>query len=55
MLNSSKKERQKLSECRICGACAYYAYFGVISCQPCKMFFKRNAEKTNVNLNLLNI
>ncbi|CAF1365516.1 unnamed protein product [Adineta steineri] len=32
-------------ECKICGASAKYSYFGIISCQPCKMFFKRNAEQ----------
>ncbi|CAF1453109.1 unnamed protein product [Adineta steineri] len=36
-------KKQGLSECRICGAPAQYVNFGVISCNPCKMFFKRNA------------
>ncbi|CAF4147062.1 unnamed protein product [Adineta steineri] len=35
--------KKNLSECRICGAPAQYAYFGAISCNSCKMFFKRNA------------
>ncbi|CAF1282366.1 unnamed protein product [Adineta steineri] len=37
-------KKQNLSECRICGAPAQYAYFGAISCNSCKMFFKRNAN-----------
>ncbi|CAF1102380.1 unnamed protein product [Rotaria sordida] len=32
------------TQCKICEAPALYSYFGVISCDPCKVFFKRNAE-----------
>ncbi|CAF4925321.1 unnamed protein product, partial [Rotaria sp. Silwood1] len=38
------KKIKILQQCRICGASAKYCYFGVISCHPCKMFFKRNAN-----------
>lgn len=31
-------------QCRICGVPAKYAYFGAVSCQACKVFFKRNAD-----------
>ncbi|CAF3527298.1 unnamed protein product [Rotaria socialis] len=31
-------------ECKICGEFAKYSHFGVVSCNPCKMFFKRNGE-----------
>lgn len=34
--------------CRICGDDAKYSYFGVLSCQACKVFFKRNAEDQQV-------
>lgn len=37
------------TECKICGAPAIYQYFGVISCQPCKVFFRRNANLRQVN------
>ncbi|CAF1376801.1 unnamed protein product [Adineta steineri] len=37
-------KKQNLSECRICGAPAQYVNFGAISCNSCKMFFKRNAN-----------
>ncbi|CAM4923298.1 unnamed protein product [Rotaria socialis] len=40
---STKKLKPQASPCRICGSSAVYSYFGVISCHPCKMFFKRNA------------
>ncbi|CAF2520757.1 unnamed protein product [Rotaria sp. Silwood2] len=32
------------AECKICGAPAKYSYFGIVSCHPCKMFFKRTAQ-----------
>ncbi|CAF0904331.1 unnamed protein product [Adineta ricciae] len=37
--------RQKqpiLRECKICGACAKYSYYGAIVCLSCKVFFRRN-------------
>ncbi len=37
------------TECKTCGAPASYSYFGAISCHSCKMFFKRNAERRQVN------
>lgn len=50
--NIKKKNSQKTSyQCKICGAPAIYSNFGVISCFPCKMFFKRNAELGQVNRN----
>jgi len=50
--NSTAIKRQSKTvstECKICGAPASYSYFGVISCHSCKMFFKRNAERGQVN------
>ncbi|CAF3737918.1 unnamed protein product [Rotaria sordida] len=44
MPNKAKKLNLDPQECRICGVPAVYSHFGVISCQPCKMFFKRNAN-----------
>jgi hypothetical protein len=43
------KSKQLIHECRICGAPAEYSYFGVISCDSCKIFFRRNAH-VEVNL-----
>lgn len=46
-----KVERQKNvteSECRVCGMKAFYCYYGVIVCKPCKVFFRRNALKEKV-------
>jgi hypothetical protein len=54
--NSSKKPQQQSiilsKECVICGGPAIYSYFGVISCQPCKVFFRRNAERGRVRLKI---
>ncbi|CAF4400272.1 unnamed protein product, partial [Adineta steineri] len=44
MLNLPLTKKQNLSECRICSAPAQYVNFGTISCNSCKMFFKRNAN-----------
>lgn len=55
-LNNMKKGkcRRVPSICCICGDDAIYKYFGVISCQSCKIFFKRNAHLNTVCLiNLL--
>ncbi|CAF1347160.1 unnamed protein product [Adineta steineri] len=43
--SSEKQVNAAAVECKICGASAKYSYFGIVSCQPCKMFFKRNAEQ----------
>ncbi|CAF4260715.1 unnamed protein product [Rotaria sp. Silwood2] len=32
------------TKCKICEVPAKYSHFGVISCDPCKVFFKRNAK-----------
>ncbi len=36
--------QKSFSQCKICLAPAIHSNYGVISCSPCKMFFKRNAE-----------
>jgi hypothetical protein len=36
-------------ECRICGVPADYSYYGAMSCQSCKVFFKRHAEQNEVS------
>jgi hypothetical protein len=43
------ESNKKLSECKICGIPAIYSYYGVISCESCKMFFKRNADNQKVS------
>ncbi|CAF3685643.1 unnamed protein product [Rotaria sp. Silwood1] len=40
----NRKLRTLLSVCRICGIPTEHSNFGVISCNSCKMFFKRNAS-----------
>jgi hypothetical protein len=37
------------TNCTICGGPALYSYFGVIACQPCKAFFRRNAKQGRVS------
>ncbi|CAF1367883.1 unnamed protein product [Rotaria sordida] len=44
MSSTIKKSKIFQGVCEICGVPAEYNYFGVISCNACKMFFKRNAE-----------
>jgi ribosomal protein L37AE/L43A len=43
--SSSNVETTKESsnECKICGAQAEHSNYGLRTCSPCKMFFKRNA------------
>ncbi len=42
---SGRRLKSIPTECKICGAPALYKYFGVISCQSCKVFFRRNANR----------
>ncbi|CAF3617417.1 unnamed protein product [Rotaria sp. Silwood1] len=45
---SIDKKRQSTvvsTECKICGDSAIYSFFGVVSCNSCKVFFKRNAQE----------
>lgn len=48
--NTEKSQRRtaRIDQCRICGDTAYYSYFGVLSCQTCKMFFKRYGNMKKV-------
>lgn len=36
------------SNCKICSAAAFNNYYGVKVCEPCKVFFRRNAENKKV-------
>jgi hypothetical protein len=40
--NTNPKSKTISHECKICGAPARHSNYGVITCYPCKMFFKRN-------------
>ncbi|CAF1188449.1 unnamed protein product [Rotaria sordida] len=44
-MNRKRQSTIVLRECKICEAPAQYSYYGVIACSPCKIFFKRNAER----------
>ncbi len=46
----TKKSKILSHECQICGVPAEYIYFGVISCDACKIFFRRNAHAGQVRL-----
>ncbi|CAF5228868.1 unnamed protein product, partial [Rotaria magnacalcarata] len=35
-------------DCTICGANAIGVNFGVLTCSPCKAFFRRNAHRKDV-------
>ncbi len=45
VIDIKRQTKPVLRECTVCGAPAIYSYFGVIACQPCKVFFRRNAER----------
>ncbi len=45
---TTKKSKILSHECRICGVPAECSYFGVISCDACKIFFRRNANAGQV-------
>ncbi|CAF1347686.1 unnamed protein product [Rotaria sordida] len=54
--NSMNRKQQSTivqTECKICGAPAKYSFFGVVSCNTCKMFFKRNGERGKETLKCL--
>jgi hypothetical protein len=40
--NTNPKSKTISHECKICGSPARNSNYGVITCYPCKMFFKRN-------------
>ncbi|CAF3836149.1 unnamed protein product [Rotaria sp. Silwood1] len=42
-MNKKRQSTIVIGKCEICNGPAQYIYFGVLSCQPCRMFFKRNA------------
>jgi ribosomal protein L37AE/L43A len=50
-LTSMKNSKSKKfsHKCRICRAPAEHTHFGVISCDSCKMFFRRNGNTEQVN------
>ncbi len=50
-MNGTEKSKDLLYQCKICKAPAIHSNYGVISCPPCKMFFKRNAEIGQVSQN----
>ncbi len=47
---TTKKSKILSRECHICGVPAECSYFGVISCDACKIFFRRNANAGQVRL-----
>jgi hypothetical protein len=49
--NIKRRSKETSHQCKICGASALNSNFGVTTCSPCKMFFKRNAETRQVSQN----
>ena len=48
---SMSKPTKQPSECKVCSGDAFNTYYGVKTCEPCKVFFKRNAENRKVKQN----
>ncbi len=48
-MEDKRKGSVKPYSCQICGFDAFYSYYGVISCEACKIFFRRNAQNRKVN------
>lgn len=46
--NVNEKQRTATKICRVCGDKAYSYNFNVITCESCKAFFRRNANKEKV-------
>lgn len=46
--NNNEKQRTATKICRVCGDKAYSYNFNVITCESCKAFFRRNANKEKV-------
>jgi len=51
MVDNISNSKEILQQCKICGAFALHSNFGAMTCFPCKMFFKRNAETGQVSRN----
>ena len=46
--STSPATKTVASECKICGAPTQKTHFGVLSCESCKIFFKRYALSKKV-------
>lgn len=51
LMNARPKSKDSFYRCQICFAPAVHSNYGVVSCPPCKMFFKRNAQLRQVRPN----
>jgi hypothetical protein len=47
-MNVTQKSKENFYRCKICIGPAIHSNYGVMSCPPCKMFFKRNALRGQV-------
>lgn len=47
--SSTSEKRTATKICRVCGDKAYSYNFNVITCESCKAFFRRNANKEKVS------
>jgi ribosomal protein L37AE/L43A len=43
-----KKSKTVSHQCKICGDLAKHANYGVMTCDSCKIFFKRNVTRGKV-------
>ena len=45
---SHRNNRRPLLKCSICDADTHYSYYGALTCDPCRTFFRRQVVKRKV-------
>ena len=41
--------RNPMQKCAVCGFDAYYSFYGVVACDPCRTFFRRSVLSKEVS------
>ena len=43
------KPSKPSKECQVCGDEAYHKFYGAVTCDSCRVFFRRNAKEDKVS------